>query len=187
MAFRGLRLASTNYPRLCSGNRRTSKNLKPPISPSQSAAARIRITEARLQLLEGVWEWLGIPHRALASMRWASVEPPLNGDLQQTARQLEESLGKMATRYPVLEATRQILLREGLHVKRTSQAVWCATLICISMFLVGCGLGNGGSCSVSGRITRAETGQSVEGVTITFSGGFGTAATGIDGRLSKVA
>lgn len=73
-------------------------------------------------------------------------------------------------------------------MRKGSQVAWCVTIIGIAIFLAGCGGGNGGGSTaytVSGRITRAESGQGVEGVTIAFSGGFGTATTGFDGKWSK--
>ena len=59
-------------------------------------------------------------------------------------------------------------------------------LIVLCVFIAGCGPSAGGSYTVTGRITKADDpGQGLEGVTIAFSGGYGTATTDASGNWSK--
>lgn len=58
-------------------------------------------------------------------------------------------------------------------------------LIVLCVFIAGCGPSAGGSYTVTGRITKADDpGQGLEGVTIAFSGGYGTATTDAGGNWS---
>jgi len=75
-------------------------------------------------------------------------------------------------------------------VRRKSRVLSCFILVCILLSVAGCfggGGGGGGSktYTVSGRVVRADNNQGIQGVTIAFSGGFGTATTGTDGKWSK--
>lgn len=59
-------------------------------------------------------------------------------------------------------------------------------VIALCFFMAGCGSKAGGSYSVSGRITEIDDPQQgLEGVTIAFSGGHGTATTDSSGNWSK--
>ncbi len=75
-------------------------------------------------------------------------------------------------------------------MRRKSRIVSCFVLVCILLSVAGCfggGGGGGGSktYTVSGRVVRADNNQGIQGVTIAFSGGFGTATTETDGKWSK--
>ena len=77
-------------------------------------------------------------------------------------------------------------------MKRRVFVCSCLVLVVFVLFFAGCGPGGGGggsttpsSYTVSGRVTQADNGQGIEGVTLTFSGGFGSTTTDSNGNWSK--